>query len=973
MANTRPQNATAIEKFFFDLSDGKIGSSIQYQEYFTPQNIAYFIIGLILLSVAITLLFYFLLFIFHSLRVTFDKINKKPHFLRISFNKQINYNNASYLQVMDNLIKRLEQIIRVGGNSVSLEVHKNNGRISFIASCSNKKALEGVKAQLKSIEGLKIEDVDHTVGILNESSFVKSSRIKKVYYKPDSEPISFKTQNVFSDIVKALEKSENNSGCIILFRSSKARNRLIGFKRRFDMMSKDPKRNDQYINQEKSKLIEDKVSHGELMNVRIYVYSQDPMVADNLASCFAQSNLNNDIRSSNVFLPMDKSSLINRYIAPEFVPLRAILGYSYLSSFELAHIFRPVFSEQMILMDQNIVTIPEKASSDLLLLNKKGDSIKIEDGKNGIGIFGDKGSGKTSGALGNLIVSSFNNGEGALFTTYKAEEVYPILKLAKQNNRLDDVILLNRDSLWRTNIINEELKQTKSIDNAIDLLIKINAYVNKTEKATNTLPFWDNQGRKVFNNLISLTLFLNGKFSFSIFEYLGELMSESARFYDSQGAFNLTPDQMKQYKERELKKLTFDAILKLVEDKEYKEGGQLFDFNQDDVKNCVKFFKVSWLGEHKDTREGIYSTFESNIGALKKGIIPKLLMADVDESYSHYFTFGDTRKGKIIILDEPISLRGNEGKTFQKTIKSFWIDEIKRSDKIKPSNLISDEYQELVTEDDIDFLNVCRSYGVGIIWATQNVATLDAKLGKDRTKQLLANTQVKIFHQSSDPLTWKYGRELLGEVDSNNYTEQYNEKLSTSITSSQKFELLGKHFQQLSMNLPASQTEAIIFNKGYNFEDGKLRYLEVIFNKVDRILESEVEDLIPQISSSNLPLIDVQNEVKNLLISGGVSELGLESKQVQIKPKKSVKKTMKKDEEESSSGDQFLSINDLVYKFNTAERTLRQKIKGANILVENKDIKSDSGQKIKVYKVADIEKLLANPVKEMKLENSLTL
>jgi hypothetical protein len=509
----RPKNPTQIEKIFFNFVDGKFNPYDYIKYNFSYDNIAYLIIGFISVIIAVTLVIYCILYIIHIVRTLFDKANKRAVFLQISFSDKVNYNDARYLQTLDNLFKRVEQLIRSGGHAVSLEVHKRSGVIVFLISCSNAILLDSIKSQLMTVEGLKIKELAKNDKDNEITSISSQYKVKKVFYKPEMMPISFKTQNVFSDIVKSLENSQADSGCILLFRSSKARGRLISRKKHFDLLSKDQKRNDQYVNQEKSKYIEEKIVHGELMNVKMYVYSDKNSDIKNLVSCFAQSSVNDEIRYSSVFLPSEKSDLKHRYIAPEFVPLRGVLGYSYLSSFELAHIFRPVFSEQMILMDQNIVSIPEKGSDNLLSLNTKGDSISIEDGKNGIGIFGDKGSGKTSGALGNLIISSFNNGEGALFTVYKEEEVYPILKLAKQNNRMDDVILLNRDSVWRTNIINEELRQTKSIDNAIDLMIKVNDYTNKNDRVdTGKNKFFEAEGRYLFNNIVMLTIFFFDRF-----------------------------------------------------------------------------------------------------------------------------------------------------------------------------------------------------------------------------------------------------------------------------------------------------------------------------------------------------------------------------------------------------------------------------------------------------------------------------
>ena len=868
-------------------------SQRQVLELFNTQNIILFAAGLTVIIGGIILLCYLLLFGFHKLNALFDNQGKKAQFLEIYFDQYINYEDTKFLQLMDNLFKRLDQIIRNSGQIVSFEIHKSvdnptgRGTIKFAVSSSNTQTLDTIKSLLLGIDGLKIHKLEITE--LQKNRIAELCSVKKVVYKNQISPIYFKSNNIFSDIVQSLSSVEyQNAGCVVMFRSSKAKRQFLGFKRQADLRSKNPKRRDQYQQEEKSKLIIEKTNHGELMQARIYVYGVDNNRVNTLASSFASSSLNNDVQVRRVF-GGEKQNLNKRYLPPEFSLFKPLFGYSIVNSYELAHIIRPIYTSLQNNLQPNIVTIPTETSSKTLLnLNSNGDSISEENAFLNIIAFGDPNSGKSSAFIGNITKSYFNKNYGMLFTVFKSEEVPVILNLVKLAGRESDLILLNKNSPWRTNVINAELNSTGSIKNVIALFDKINKILaGNTNLKNSGDPFWDNASKNLFASLLKITILFYGSFSFSVFEYISELASEYARAKNSENDPKVSDEQKS-------KQEIFENILKSIEQNNDKKTSSI-KLDSSEVSKVLTYFTVDWINMPAKTRESVYTVFRSNLDVLSNGFIAKLLFSDLPTDNPNYFEISSTRKGKIIILDIPVSREKEEGRVFQEIVKGFWQSEMIAKPSGLPCVLTSDEFQQFGSSSDVDFLSVNRSYNVAMILATQNYTSLVDKLGEIKARRLLGNIQTKFFFQTSDKNTWQFARETMGEVESNSYTEQYNQSLSSSISSNQKYELLGEHFQQLGMNLPRNQAEAIVFKKGYLFKENKKKYLHVIFNKVDQA----VNQVRVETGASYEPFVDVKKLVSEKLNNYNSDVLEI----VQLQATKS------NDEEE------YLSVNEVISKY----------------------------------------------------------
>ncbi|MBS1054752.1 type IV secretory system conjugative DNA transfer family protein [Gluconobacter kondonii] len=91
-----------------------------------------------------------------------------------------------------------------------------------------------------------------------------------------------------------------------------------------------------------------------------------------------------------------------------------------------------------------------------------------------------------------------------------------------------------------------------------------------------------------------------------------------------------------------------------------------------------------------------------------------------------------------------------------------------QSARTKSCLLLADEFQMLATkggsESDAEFFNIARSTGVFMIAATQSVLSIEKRLGKTVTHDLLNNLRTKILLRTEELETLEYFSELAGET-----------------------------------------------------------------------------------------------------------------------------------------------------------------------------------------------------------------
>ncbi len=130
-----------------------------------------------------------------------------------------------------------------------------------------------------------------------------------------------------------------------------------------------------------------------------------------------------------------------------------------------------------------------------------------------------------------------------------------------------------------------------------------------------------------------------------------------------------------------------------------------------------------------------------------------------------------THEGAIWIVDLPIKRFERTGAIAQKLVKYLWQKATERrtvSANTRPVFLFADEAQLFISPYDLEFLSTARSSRAAVVYITQNLPSLNARIGgrnpHDQVDAIAGNFQTKTFHANSDPRTNQWAADIIGKA-----------------------------------------------------------------------------------------------------------------------------------------------------------------------------------------------------------------
>jgi TraM recognition site of TraD and TraG len=392
--------------------------------------------------------------------------------------------------------------------------------------------------------------------------------------------------------------------------------------------------------------------------------------------------------------------------------------------------------------------------------------------------FGDPGSGKSVGALANLIRAYFKHDFGMLVTVFKEEEAKGIIKLAQENNRLQDIVLLGPSNAWCTNILQEEYIKTSSIKSVIDLINRVNKAIKPPSKGGGgDQDFWDNQAEEMLEFAVRLAV-LDGIENLTILNIENIILCAINKTENDKQIFQ-------SYLEKSVENIK-NYQYELETNEDVYGNSKLRAQTEDSLLGLIETYKY-WTKVFPNISEkqinSVMTVVKTFFSRLKGGVIGQILFADsqrvkIAKEKGFYFNPSCTREGKIVVLNYSKEFYRETGATFQKIIKIIWQEAMQRDKDGSPCVLFSDEYQEFAIDTDADFLATSRSYRISFLVATQNITSLKISLGDQQTDKFLGNIQTKIFCKTTDTNTIEFCKNLVGK--------RMHEKVSDSISGGQK-------------------------------------------------------------------------------------------------------------------------------------------------------------------------------------------
>ena len=800
------------------------------------------------------LIIYFIVYLLLVQIASYIEKLKKQYLITISYDK-LTYFDEGYKIKLTNFFKSIRGSI--GSDIVSIEVKKENTKIVTNVYTNSLRLNKIIENELRNIDGFDLFNhglieknvIKNNKDSVGNSSGYKNKRllVNSIFTRHSHFPINFNQSNSLEKLFSTLENIEYG-GFQITFRGV---NKLWFYRNEINSIRKTASsKNDN--NREnltrKANKLEEKIKDGDLFLAKIYTFACNNEAINNLSGAISSVSKEHPFWVLKCYL-LPKYQLLSRYVFNDSAYFRSFpRKYNLLSSYELSHFLFPNYNQQQLELDCNIATLVEENTEDksnnietsniLYTLNNHGDNITFEQGKLNKLCFGAPGSGKSSSFIATELLAGFNKGVGIISTVYKQEEADLLIHLAIKNNRNDDLIIMSKNSgetkrtKWKTNIFETELRNTLSINNVLSLFNQINEAIEKRNSSGASDPFWDRTTNEYQKALISLMILVDNKFSLS---RLLELTNQSIKYANS-----IENDDYGNKYYKEFKQTLTCAYTKLNTEL-YLYDKVVDSTTKRDMHLSINYFNTSFLDTASKTRESVLTVHRSVINYCNTGIIRDMLFADITENSPDWFTFADTRKGKIIILDIPVESQGQDARNFQVICKLAWQLEMLTNKAGKDVYYISDEFHHFISSGDTNFLSANRSYNVHNIFATQNYSQIEAILGDINTNAFLDNIQTKLFFKNDSTKTIDYAKRLIGDDIQSNSSQSYSTNYTTSTNDQLRTQVLAKHFQSLSETLPPNQAECIIFSTE-SFKKNKKHYLPLIYNKIDRFKPVNISD-----------------------------------------------------------------------------------------------------------------------------------
>jgi len=463
----------------------------------------------------------------------------------------------------------------------------------------------------------------------------------------------------------------------------------------------------------------------------------------------------------------------------------------------------------------------------VLLRFSEHDSLSVRDACQGVQIFGETGSGKTSGSGALLARSYLAAGLGGLVLTVKVDEIEVWRKYARETGRQDDLIVIGEGSNLRFNMLNYECQSDAGglglTRNLVELFIAIDEIVARERGRSGgaSEQFWQNELRKIAANAVETLRLAGEEISFrnitSIILTAAHSREELADLMWSEESFC--------YK-------IIARIESLIDQK------KLSHADVEDWKVTRDYWRNEFPTMPEETRANVVSSFTGLVDVFLRGMLREQFCTLSDVSLD------DTFRGKIIVLNLPIKRFHDAGLIAQVVFKFIWQRAAERRTiraNTLPAFLWIDESQNFVSPREHSFLSTARGARICTVFLTQNLPNYYAQLGGDNkaeaiAQSMLGNLATKIFHNNGCIVTNRYATELFARTwqPKSSYSlaeddDRYKLQEQTSI------ELLDQviphEFTILATGGPQNDelVEGIIHQGGRVFAASGTNYLKVVF------------------------------------------------------------------------------------------------------------------------------------------------
>jgi hypothetical protein len=285
----------------------------------------------------------------------------------------------------------------------------------------------------------------------------------------------------------------------------------------------------------------------------------------------------------------------------------------------------------------------------------------IRDACEGTQVFGDVGSGKTSGSGKTLAKSMLKAGFGGLVLCKKIDECETWIKYARETGRSDQLLIINPRQPWRFNFLHYTFERSGEggghVENAVQLFM--NVIENRRDianQAAHEQRFFLDGVRRLLRNGME-TLLLAGE-PVTI-DGLMRLFNSTPYPHPQTGA-PVWPQKpaSDEFLARSLAKATFRY-----------QRGLAIDAPTETTPDALQSYYLREFARPGSNRQsaGILSTYTGMAEPFLSGPIKELFCTTTNFLPAEF-----SRKGAVIILDVPIDEYEEIGRTAALTLKYIW-------------------------------------------------------------------------------------------------------------------------------------------------------------------------------------------------------------------------------------------------------------------------------------------------------------
>ncbi|OWK46480.1 type IV secretory system conjugative DNA transfer family protein [Fimbriiglobus ruber] len=454
-----------------------------------------------------------------------------------------------------------------------------------------------------------------------------------------------------------------------------------------------------------------------------------------------------------------------------------------------------------------------------LLYFSEQDPFTIGDSCEGAFVFGQTGSGKSSGIGQSLAIAMLRAGYGGLVLSAKPGEAETWMKYARLTGRERDLVIVSPENRHRFNMLDFLYKSggrgAGLTDNVVAIILEM-LRVKDQSRGSGGDAFWTDSARQTLSCCIDL---------------LG-LAKETISFPNIAKLLNSAPTSQEELaSDVWLKKSYLNAIVDRA------TANKTLSVSQEtDLLVAVEYFLSQFPRMDDRTRSNILATVNSLTFVFTRGLLVELFGSTTN--FGPQDTF---EKGSIIVLDLPVKTFLEAGQFAQILFKTIWQKEVERRDVSlhpRPVVMFCDEFQNFVTPYDPIFQSTARSARVASVALTQNIDSIisrfPAHTGRAEAEALFGNYNLKVFSAQDHVGTNEWASKSIGQVWQ--YVTNTNASLgaengSLSAGSSQQLKYLVDPIEFVRLRKGGESNncmvDSIVFRSGKPFVASGVNHLHV--------------------------------------------------------------------------------------------------------------------------------------------------